>query len=369
MKSKGHYYARFSSRSKSPQRTTWPLKTTRKQVAQKQLRRLEEAWAEGQFDPWTDKGWLTSTVPLSDAAEAFMQAKRERGLRPSTLERYDVVLRQLQEALPMGVNLADVEASDLRPYVYDPSVSNSTQRNRRRHVKAFFNWCIDEGHVDGSSPVADVDAPRRETKVAATLAPEDVEKIFAAVDAHELMRKGEPGGNPDDNHWLPDLITLGINSGLRRSEMLNLEWRDLDLSSDPGLITIRNRDGFKSKSGKEDVVPLVAGALNAMRARHDRVDPLPTDKVFCDSKQRPIKPDRASRRFKKYVRLAQLPHRDNLKLHSLRHTCGSMLARQGVPQVVIRDILRHASVSTTERYTHGSDALTTRAMQEVFGRR
>jgi len=56
-----------------------------------------------------------------------------------------------------------------------------------------------------------------------------------------------------------------------------------------------------------------------------------------------------------------------LKSHSLRPSTGSWLAMQGVSQVVIRDILRHASTETTEKYMHVADGMKQNAMEETFG--
>ena len=80
-----------------------------------------------------------------------------------------------------------------------------------------------------------------------------------------------------------------------------------------------------------------------------------------------IKPDWATKRFKFFVRKAKLPQRERLRFHSLRHTAGSWLAMRGVPMRVIQAILRHSSISVTERYSHLQPEVMGAAMEEAFG--
>jgi integrase len=119
------------------------------------------------------------------------------------------------------------------------------------------------------------------------------------------------------------MIRVAVCTGLRRAELRNLRWSDLDLEN--GFIHVRNRmDGsFKSKSGSERTVPLRGDGLDRLRqmseARTDDLD----GPVFTDRNGNRLKLDRISKRFKFYVRKAKLPDRDRLPFHSLRHTTGS----------------------------------------------
>ena len=79
----------------------------------------------------------------------------------------------------------------------------------------------------------------------------------------------------------------------------------------------------------------------------------------------PVKPDRVSKRFKFFARLAKLDER--LHFHSLRHTTGSWLVMKGVPLRVIQAILGHASITTTEIYSHLLPDTMQAAVQATFG--
>ena len=242
-------------------------------------------------------------------------------------------------------------------------ISNATKRHRWSHVRTFFRWAVSEGLAD-ENPVGGVPRPRREEKTKAFLCPEDVDRILTAVDAWRKMRDGEPGPTPDDR-WLKRLVLVAVGTGLRRGELLNLRWADVNL--DAGRLVVRNRDGFTSKNGRERLVPVVGRALESLREMYGARDPLDAAPVFVDGDGKPLKPDRVSRRFKFYVRKAKLPEADRLSFHSCRHTCGSWLSIQGVPLRTISEILGHSSTSVTEVYSHLQPDVMERAMNETFG--
>ena len=126
------------------------LGTSQKSVAEPKLRRLEEAYARGDYDPWNG-GWLVEHKPLSDAVSAFIGAKKNAGLRPNTTEVYEYVLKSLREHTLPGVNVQDALPDRVRSYVHAPKevaredeeVSNATKRHRHSHLATFFRWAIE----------------------------------------------------------------------------------------------------------------------------------------------------------------------------------------------------------------------------------
>ncbi|PSQ79820.1 MAG: site-specific integrase, partial [Bacteroidetes bacterium QS_1_63_11] len=158
---------------------------------------------------------------------------------------------------------------------------------------------------------------------------------------------------------------VAVGTGLRRGELLNLRWGDVDLES--GRLVVRNRNGFTTKNGSERSVPLRGDALETLREMDDARSPLDNEPVFVDANDDVPKPDRISKRFKFYVRKAKLSDREELSFHSCRHTTGSWLSMQGVPLRVISEILGHSNTQVTEMYSHLSPDVMDRAMEETFG--
>ncbi|WP_259128929.1 tyrosine-type recombinase/integrase [Salinibacter ruber] len=89
--------------------------------------------------------------------------------------------------------------------------------------------------------------------------------------------------------------------------------------------------------------------------------------VFVDANGDVPKSDRASKRFKFYVRKAKLSDREELSFHLYHHTTGSWLSMQGVPLRVISEILGHSNTQVTEMYSYLSPGVMDRAMEETFG--
>jgi len=330
----------------------------------------EGVYEEGEFDPWKG-GWLIEHKTLSEAADAFIEAKENAGLRPNTIEVYEYVLKGLREHAPPGVNVRDVLPDHLRSYVHAPKevagedeeVSNATKRHRHSHLATFFRWAIDQGWAD-ENPVEKVNKPRKEEKTKAFFEPEDVERVLDAIDAYRKMRKDEPGPTPSDG-WLKEIIVVAFGTGLRRGELLNLQWRDVDLEN--GRLFVRHRGDFKPKNGQERAVSLVGGALEMLRAIHETQNPIPNEPVFTDEKGESPRPDRVTKRFKKYVRKAKLSGREDLHFHSLRHSTASHLMMDGHPKEVVAEVLGHTTTRMADKYSHLSSEAAKRAMRQTFG--
>jgi site-specific recombinase XerD len=369
-KHKGHYNARFYDKNRSPQRKEVSLGTTRKSVAEPKLRRIEEAYARGDYDPWRG-GWLIENKPLAEAGENFIESKKQAGLRPNTVSVYYYVLEGLKEHTPPGIMTRDVSADHVQSYVHAPkeqegvkkAVSNATKRHRHSHLRTFFRWAMERGWID-ENPVEEVKKPRKEQKKKAFLQKEGLEKLLASIDAHRKLRQGEPGPTPNDE-WLKQMIVVAVTTGMRRGELLNLRWVDVDL--DGKKLLVRNRDDFRAKNGQERFVHLVGNALDVMRRMYEARDPLPNLPVFIDDRGKPPRPDRVSKRFKFYVRKAKLKNREDLHFHSLRHTTASWLTMNNYSKKVVADVLGHTTTRMADVYSHLAPGATERAMEQTFG--
>ena len=134
------------------------------------------------------------------------------------------------------------------------------------------------------------------------------------------------------------VVTLSLHTGMRKSEILNLAWDDVNL-----------RDRFieltDQKNGEHSTIPLNQTAVDTLRSIPRRVDsryvfPGKTpDKPFYDLK----------RQFEKAVAKAGL---EGVTFHTLRHTCASHLVMAGVDLATVKEIMRHKSIDMTLRYAH-----------------
>lgn len=363
-KKNGRYYARFYSgdRPEGDRRCVRSLKTTRKDVAEKRVVAKREAFKAGDYCPWTDSGG-PEPLSLTDAVEAFLEAK-EPTVTERTHDTYEQQLEAWIDDCPAGVMLRDVQPDHVRRYVHDASVSQSTRHKRFRHVKAFFNWTVKAGHLDQQySPLDGVEEPEKGKSIPAYLTPDQLNRLLEYIDWHAENVEDATGRSPD-LQWLRDAVQIAVATGLRRGELLALRWKDVDLEQ--GQIHVRNREGFRTKSGAERTVPVRGPALDVLRRRHETREDF-AGPVLTDRDGKPVKPDRLTRRFKKMVKEAKLKDRDRLKFHSLRHSCGAWLASKGVSERIIQEVLGHASSRTTQIYSHVASSAVEGAMEKAFG--
>ena len=164
------------------------------------------------------------------------------------------------------------------------------------------------------------------------------------------------------------LFVLTLHTGLRESEVLGLEWRDLDL--DRGTLTVaralarvkgQRLQTFAPKTkASASTIPLTPRAVAALRTHRDRVvadGRIPAGFVFTTERATPISASNLLRRhFYPACERAEIPTRPGATFHGLRHAAGSLMVQAGVKPTDVQAILRHSKVSTTmDLYVHSYD--------------
>lgn len=133
---------------------------------------------------------------------------------------------------------------------------------------------------------------------------------------------------------LPDVITLALHTGMRKGELLGLEWARVDFVN--GLIYL---EAMHTKANRRRAIPINGPAMAALQRRQAVADGPLIFKGVQDVK----------RSFGHACRLAGIT---NFRFHDLRHTFASWLVQAGAPLPEVRDLLGHASIEMTERYAH-----------------
>jgi len=140
------------------------------------------------------------------------------------------------------------------------------------------------------------------------------------------------------------LFTLLYGCGLRISEALNLQVRDAPPPGGTAMLTVRG------KGDKERAVPVLAAvraAVAAWLARHP--DRQPDSPLFVGVRGARLDPAVAQRTMRAFRRHAGLP--EHATPHALRHSFATHLLAAGADMRAIQELLGHASLSTTQRYT------------------
>lgn len=254
--------------------------------------------------------------------------------RQHTYRSYSSILKTLQAYLEDKqkiIRLKDIDLKTLEDYKrYRLTVSKTnTVKNHIICIKAFFNTAVEWSYLAKNpaqylKPVEITDAkPIR-------FLTEEEYRTFMKVCKEKFPQ------------YYPMFYTF-LHTGMRSSELLSLEWEDIDL--DNGYIYLGSKEGFKPKGinrktgkAKERVIPIHAGVIDVIRTLPNR-----QRRVF-DQHRRP-------RRL--LIRIAREAGINGLtRLHELRHSYASFLLKKGVDIYKIKELLGHSDIRDTMKYTH-----------------
>lgn len=269
---------------------------------------------------------------MTDApgVEAMLDHLRvERGCSPHTLRAYGHTL-ELFAAWLGDRPVRGLRRSDVRAFLHRVSIGR-TAATRARHaaaVRAYLAWLVDRGVLE-VSPADGMRSP----KVGSRLP--------------RVAREG-PLGDALDGDALSTrdraVVELLYGSGLRVGEAAALDVDDLDL--DTGMVTVR-----RGKGGKERRVPMGDAAVAAVRAWLSQRSEAEHAALWLGPRGGRMS-DRTLRRV--VDGFGRVAGEVGLHPHALRHSCATHMLDAGADLRAIQEQLGHASLSTTQRYTHVS---------------
>lgn len=270
--------------------------------------------------------------------------RSERGTSVHTQRAYRGTLERLLKHLgSVKQTFASAKRVHLRGFLFH-ATEGVTEATHARHVAAirtFYGWLLREGVVKTS--VADAMKP---PKVGRRLA-----RFLSVPEAHAVAEEGADAGDSPLPLRDSAMIEIMYGAGLRVSEVAGLERDDVDL--DEGMIRVR-----LGKGGKERRVPLGTPGVEAVRAwLASRKDAEPA--VFTNVRGGRLT-TRSMQRIVKRLSLASGVA--GVHPHALRHSYATHMLDGGADLRGIQELLGHASLSTTQRYTHVS----TDALRDVY---
>lgn len=150
---------------------------------------------------------------------------------------------------------------------------------------------------------------------------------------------------PDMSRWkysdhLTPMVLLSINTGLRRGEVFNLEWKDIDFKTK--ILTVV---GSKAKSLQTRHIPLNSEALSVLEAWREQTNN--TDLVFPSKDNQPF--DNVKTAWTNLLKEAVI---EKFRWHDMRHHFASSLVMAGVDLNTVRELLGHSDIKMTLRYAH-----------------
>jgi integrase/recombinase XerD len=311
----------------------------------------------------------TSASPLTRGAEEYLSwLEVERGRSPRTLAAYRRDLATFSEALGAG-GRRDVDAasaSDVAEYLAAMRASHSKASVARAHssIRGFYRFLVEEGRRS-DDPVVDLPSVSVSDLLPKALSEEETEQLLGAV----------VGTGPA---VLRDRALLEVlyGTGARVSEVVGLNLGDVADALDEhghGMPLVR----VLGKGDKERVVPLGQLARLALadwlagegrplfvpkkwRRRSD------AEAVFLNARGGRLTRVGAFGVVKKYASRVGLE--DKVSPHVLRHSCATHMLGRGADVRVVQELLGHASIATTQRYTKVSPEHLRRAYEGAHPR-
>jgi len=152
----------------------------------------------------------------------------------------------------------------------------------------------------------------------------------------------------EEDELLKSIYLFAFNTGLRLGEIINLKWSAINFSDK--IICVQNTIDFTTKGKQERKIPMNETAFNLLVKRLPQVVDIGNDSFVFSYNDIQLNADFISKRFKKIIRKSKL--NQDLHFHDLRHSFASNLVKKGVSIFVIKELLGHQDVKTTQIYSH-----------------
>ncbi|MDY3811009.1 site-specific integrase [Desulfovibrio porci] len=246
--------------------------------------------------------------------------------------------------------LANADLDRLKKELYGRGLSDQTVRHVLSLIRRLIRWGAKNAL---SAPPAGLffELPQVDNQKTECLTEEQLQALIKALDE-------------DPDQEAAAIMRLALYTGIRRSALLALEWRDVDMER--GMLTLR---GESAKSGHTSIIPLSEAARKVLKDLQG--NPYrPESELIFPSGRTGGKRSGLPRDFIRRIReAAQLPP-DFRLLHGLRHNFASQLASSGrVDMYTLQKLLTHESPEMTQRYAHLMDEALHRAagvVDEIF---
>lgn len=158
--------------------------------------------------------------------------------------------------------------------------------------------------------------------------PEDFKRVVGAI----------------KQEWFRSIVILAACTGMRRGEIVNLRWKDVDLSQK--IVRVHSSSTYRTKNGKKRVIPLNAIAFQLLVGLNHKAS---EDYVFTVEGRR-VREVYLSRKFSRHVHRLGFPR--GYHFHSLRHSFAGWLIQNGAPIYEVQKLMGHSTIQVTEMYAH-----------------
>jgi integrase len=277
---------------------------------------------------------------LQQLAEEYLAYKQQRGKR-SLREDTRILATRLLPAFRSDLPVRRLSAEAIAQYERKRAgeVSAFTVANELTVLRHMLRLGKRWGYLE---QVPDVEMPKRPGGRLRYLEQDEITRLLAAC-------------RQSRNFYLATIVTLAVNTGMRKGEILGLEWERINFST--STITL-----YQTKSGKPRGVPINRSVYDALIA----LESTPAGRrglLFTKRDHRAWGQIRTA--FALALTRAKIPA--GFRFHDLRHTCASWMVMRGASLKDVQEILGHADYKMTQRYAHLSPAHLLAAVERLDG--
>ena len=268
----------------------------------------------------------------------------EKNYSAHTILNYKLDLQGFNKFIA-GTELEKIDYLDLRKYLAvlkEKNFCNRTVGRRLSTLRSFFRFLCREGYIK-TNPILMLSSPKLEKHLPSFMTEDEVGRLIESAFAK----------NQKDLLGLRDRAILEVfySSGLRISELVGLNLADIDFIS--GILKIRG------KGKKERIVPIGETALATVRKYLEKRKKQ-TDVLFLNNHQQRITARGVRYLVVKYLNASGT--KPGVSAHTFRHSFATHLLNHGADLRTVQELLGHASLSSTQIYTH----MTTDKLKRVY---
>lgn len=295
-----------------------------------------------------------NSFPFRQEFVAYLEIELE--LSPYTVEGYLLDLQLFFIFLELeyfleGVKIEGINTEHIREFMaflkHERQNAAKTRNRKLTSLRNYFDFLKISGYLKNRENPA--------KKLRNARVPERL-PVYLALDEAEAFLKASLTTSPYPyrDHCL---MRLFLQAGPRAQELLQLETGDINLKEKELLI--------RGKGAKERIIPLTDSSCQVLEAHLEKRLPDYTqqEKVFLNHKGVPLSNRGVELLFHKICKKAGI-RKPHLSVHKLRHTCFTMLLKEGVDIRVLKELAGHESIDSTEIYVHVANEEVRRAMDK-----
>ncbi len=266
--------------------------------------------------------------------------RKERRLSEHTIRNYNSDLEQMSSYMKEEFEIDDlcsVKTEYIRSWVVSMMKQSKSPRSIHRKIssfRSFVKYARRSGAMN-SNPIEGIVLPKMEKRLPNVVPEHAMDSLFT----DDVF--------PDDWNGRRDAAMIGLlyETGLRRSELISLKVDDVDFT--------RRVLKVLGKGSKERMVPLLYSTISSIQ-NHLSERPFKSESLFVTDNGNELNPSFVYRKVNFY--LSEVSTLQKCSPHVLRHTFATHLLNNGAELAAVKDLLGHASLASTQVYTHHTTA-------------